>query len=277
MPTILRNTYVFGPIHSRRLGTSLGINVLPTIKKVCNFNCIYCECGWNDKNIIENPLDMTFPTPDEIKIQLENILHELSQSKKEIDVITFSGNGEPTLHPDFYEIICNTIDTRNKYYPKAKISVLSNSTMLLKKNVFEALIKIENPILKIDSANIETLEKINLQNIKNIFKDENNPTLSKRKISIEKIIAGMKQFNGNFIMQTMFLRSIENGKIAIDNTTEEEIQGLINVMTETNPRQIMIYPIDRETPAKNLIKLDTNEMQRIADTITKAGFNVMFV
>jgi len=277
MAETLKDMYVFGPVKSRRLGISLGINILPTELKVCNFNCIYCECGWNSNTVGDisdsditikvlnsNPTSKKFPNKNEIKNQLENKLFEIVKSNNTpitiIDTITFAGNGEPTLHPDFLEIINDTIEIRNKFCPTVKISVLSNATRLLNKNVFDGLSKIENPILKLDSAKSKTLEKINLPNI---FSDN----------FIEKIVEGMQQFNGNFILQIMFLRGEHNG-IFIDNTTVEEISGLIEIMELTKPRQVMIYPIDRATPAKNLIKLDAEEMQKIATQIEAKGFNV---
>ena len=269
----LRNSYIFGPVISRRLGISLGVNVLPNSNKICNFNCVYCECGWNSdyKKSDENKFSSNeFPSRKEIKIQLEEVLSQMSNEHQNLDTITFSGNGEPTLNPEFLEIIDDTILLRNKYFPNIKISVLSNSTMLHSPKIVEALSKIENPILKLDSANIETIEKINLPKNNNLTKNFNN------KITLEKIIDGMKQFNGNFILQIMFLRGENNGDI-FDNTTDAEISNLLTVMQETKPRQIMIYSIDRATPAQNLVKLDKTEMERIAKKIENIGFNVMCV
>ena len=301
----LREKIVFGPIKSRRLGVSLGINILPTEMKICNFNCIYCECGWNsnDENICSE--NKKFPNKNEIKTQLENKLSELCKNNEQIDTITFSGNGEPTLHPDFLEIINNTVEIRNKFFralngATVKITVLSNATNLLNKNIFEGLKKIENPILKLDSANPETILKINLQSngiphqvrydgktgirygCKTVQDDSQtviadllrNPLTTK--VSLEKIVDGMKQFNGNFILQIMFLRGEIDGQI-VDNTTAEEVSGLIEIMKITKPRQVMIYGIDRKTPAKNLIKLSSEEMQKIAAKIEAAGFNVLYV
>ncbi len=255
MSTILRKNYVFGPIISRRLGHSLGINISPVENKICNFNCVYCECGWNKS------YEKHFPTHKEIKEQLEEKLIEAKKNNTIIDVITFSGNGEPTLNPDFLEIINDTIELRNKFFPNVKISVLSNATNLDNPKVIEALKKIENPILKLDSANIETLKLINQPNIN---------------ITIEKIVAGMQKFNGNFILQIMFIRGEYNNK-QFDNTTEKEIKDMIELMKKTNPRQVMIYPIDRETPAKNLVKLNSKEMKRIYNIIKDAGYNVLAV
>ena len=280
----LRNNYIFGPITSRRLGISLGVNVLPNTIKICNFNCVYCECGWNSdyekSDNLNNKFNNKFPTKEEIKTQLEETLLQLSKECQVLDTITFSGNGEPTLNPEFSEIIDDTILLRNKYFSNVKISVLSNSTMLQSQEVVAALKKIDNPILKLDSANIETLKKINLAKNNNVINNNliNNDGIKNfsSKNTVEKIIDGMKRFGGDFILQIMFLRGENNGDI-FDNTTDMEISNLLTVMQETQPRQVMIYPIDRETPAKNLIKLDKVEMERIAEIIKNSGFNVTYV
>ncbi len=256
MATFIRSEYIFGPIISRRLGRSLGVNITPINGKICNFDCIYCECGWNADARNNNK----FPTSAEIKTALKDTLQNMKENHQEFDVITFSGNGEPTLNPEFNQIIDDTIELRDKFFPNVKISVLSNATKLNNDNVFEALLKIENPILKIDSANIETLIKINKPTNKNF--------------SIENVVRGMQRFNGNFIMQTIFLRGKLNGE-NIDNTTDEELLGLIDIIKQTRPRQIMIYPIDRETPAQDLIKLDKKEMQRLAKIISQEQFDVL--
>jgi len=266
MPTILRTSYVFGPVKSRRLGTSLGINILPIGKKICSFNCIYCECGWNDADVNENAIQdfSVFPKQEVIKYELESTLTEINNSDIMLDVITFSGNGEPTLHPNFAEIIDDTIELKNKFVPNTHIAVLSNSTNLHNEKIVSALKKIEKPILKLDSANTNTFNKMNMFGMR-----ENN-------FLINKIIEGMKKFEGNFIFQIMFLRSFIDGK-TIDNTTDSEVEDLIKVLKETQPKQVMIYPVDRQTPAKNLIKLDKDEMIKIATKIEKSGFNVLYV
>jgi wyosine [tRNA(Phe)-imidazoG37] synthetase (radical SAM superfamily) len=275
MATILRESFIFGPVQSRRLGISLGINILPIEKKICNYNCVYCECGWNNQSDLEiSDTKIKFPQRLEIAEQLKLKLTDIVNHNESIDVITFSGNGEPTLHPDFLGIIEDTISIRNDLFPSAKISVLSNATNLQKQSVIDALLKVDNPILKLDSANILTLQNINLPKIKNEFGVMGKQIT--RKITVEKIADGMKKFDGNFIMQIMFLRGENDYKI-FDNTTDDEINSLIKIMKLTNPRQVMIYPIDRETPSKSLIKLNSDEMKSIADKISKNGFNVMYV
>lgn len=266
---ILKENYIFGPIKSRRLGSSLGINVLPLLKKICSFNCIYCECGWNSADVCASvPQELlSYPKSELIICELEKKLIKLHNTI-ELNSITFSGNGEPTLHPDFANIISTTIELRNKYLPNTRISVLSNSTNLGSDLVVDALKQIDNAILKVDTANQQTFEHLNLFNINNKKPDGTT------KLSIEKIINDMKKFDGNFIFQTMFLRGEMNGQI-IDNTTEPELIGLLDAMSATNPRQVMLYPIDRIPPANNLIKLDSHEMSQIANIIREAGFNVL--
>ncbi|MDR1810364.1 MAG: radical SAM protein [Prevotella sp.] len=249
--SIIFNSIVFGPIHSRRLGVSLGMNILPYDGKVCSFDCIYCECGYNKDHRTKSPL----PTRENTKAALEHKLKLLIQENITPDVITFAGNGEPTLHPQFAEIIDDTIELRDKYVPTAKISVLSNGTTVGRKNVFNALKKVDNNILKFDSAIIDTVRQLDC------------PTAS---YNIEKQIELFKQFDGNFVMQTMFVKGEHKGK-TIDNTTEEEITAWLNAIRETHPKEVMIYTIDRETPEKSLQKIPLEKLREIADRVGEWG------
>ncbi|MFV0331800.1 MAG: radical SAM protein [Dysgonomonas sp.] len=255
MSTILFHEIVFGPIHSRRLGSSLGMNLLPYDGKLCSFNCIYCECGYNENFRTKTKL----PTRENVKAALEDKLLRLQKENTPIDVITFAGNGEPTLHPQFAEIIDDTIELRDKYYPDAKISVLSNAMHAGKEKVFNALKKVDNNILKLDSAIIDTVRLIDRPN---------SP-----EYSIEKQIALFKRFDGDFIMQTMFVRGSHNGKI-VDNTTEEEVSAWLEAVRDTNPREVMIYTIDRETPEKNLEKVSVEDLKRIGERVKDLGIKV---
>lgn len=252
--SILFETLVFGPIKSRRLGKSLGINLMPEIGKICSFDCIYCECGWNPekKNIGRLPKKEVFE-----KV-LEDRLKELVGTEDEPDSITFSGNGEPTLHPDFVKIIDITINLRNKYIPNAKISVLTNGTMLHKKEIFDAISKIDNNIIKIDGGTYETIKAINKPNVD---------------FDLNQYIELLKKFNGNLIIQTCFLRGKHNDFI-IDNTTKEEIDLWIEHIKNIKPRKTMVYAIDRETPEKNLEKIGLNELQTIVKPLIQLGFEV---
>src|SRR3712207_3914520 len=151
---------VFGPVHSRRLGTSLGINLLPEDGKVCSFDCIYCECGWNAEHRPHRPL----PTREEVREALEAKLKEMQTDGTAPDVLTFAGNGEPKLHPHFPEIIEDTIALRNRYFPEAKVSVLSNATFIDRPAVFEALNKVDNNILKLDTVDEEYIRLLDVPN-----------------------------------------------------------------------------------------------------------------
>ena len=254
MATILFNEIVFGPIKSRRLGSSLGVNLLPKFGKWCSFDCIYCECGWNK----DGKKDTTLPTKEEVYQALSDRLHQLSQEGTPVDTITFSGNGEPTMHPAFADIIDFTLQLRDKLYPSAKVSVLTNATQLGKHEVRDALQKIDNPILKIDSPIEELVEAINIPN---------------EAYSLSGTIENIKLFNHNFILQTMFLKGTVDGNV-IDCTNAEHVQKWRDLVRELAPREVMMYTIDRETPAKDLQKVTLEEMQAIAAPLVAEGFNI---
>ncbi|MGN0187525.1 MAG: radical SAM protein [Paludibacteraceae bacterium] len=244
---------VFGPIHSRRLGTSLGINLLPANAKVCSFECIYCECGFATTHG-----EARIPERQEIATKLEAKLRDLTEKKLPLDVITFAGNGEPTLHPYFADIINDTITLRNHYFPDAKVTVLSNATRAYKTDVRAALLKIDNNVLKLDSAIQATAELIN---------QPNSPDFD-----IEKIIDEIAFFD-NAIVQTLFFSGDYNGH-HIDNTTDVEITAWLAALRRINPREVMVYSLDRATPAHDLHKASPDTLTRIAERAKKAGFNV---
>jgi len=251
---ILFDQVIFGPIHSRRLGLSLGVNLLPIDAKICSFNCIYCECGFN--TTIQ---DFPFPTRQQVFDILETKLQQMIAENQIPDVITFAGNGEPTLHPDFDKIIDDTILLRNKYCPSAKVSVLSNSTRIHKPKVFAALNKVDNNILKFDSAIDKTMKLIDQPVGKHI--------------TVEWLVNELKKFNGKLIIQTMFLRGSINGE-KIDNTSKEEVSAWISAIKQIEPQQIMMYSLDRETPVNSLEKVSFEEMNRIAEELRKEGYEV---
>ena len=252
MATILFEDIVFGPIKSRRLGISLGVNLAPRYGKVCNFDCIYCECGFNK----DGKKDNRIPQKEDIVAALEDKLKNYTGEK--IDTITFSGNGEPTMHPHFEEIIYNTIRLREIYAPEAKISVLTNGSRIGHEGVRNALLKIENAIIKIDSAFDATAILID------------RPQYP---YSIATVIKDLEPFKGKFVLQTMFLRGVFDGH-KIDNTIKEEIEAWYEVVKLTEPREIMIYTIDRETPAENLRKVLAEEMEKIAAPLREKGIKV---
>ena len=250
---MLFDSIVYGPIRSRRLGVSLGMNLMPTTAKLCTFDCVYCECGWNQP--VSHP---AIPTRQEVREALASRLAALSPNS--LDVITFSGNGEPTLHPDFLGIIQDTCALRDQYCPQAKISVLSNSTQLGRPDVVEALRLCDNRILKLDSAIDTTMRLID---------KPVNPNLT-----VEQIAEWLSLFDGDFTLQTCFLHGEYMGQI-IDNTTSEELNAWYAMVDRLHPKQVMIYVIDRATPLQTLSKVPTAEMEAIAAPLRAKGIDVI--
>ena len=254
---VLFGSTVFGPIHSRRLGVSLGINLSPNDGKVCSFDCLYCEAGYNAQGAGTTGL----PSREQVKNLLEEKLIKMKEDGENLDVITFSGNGEPTLHPDFPGIIDDVIKLRNEYFPAAKVSVLTNSTRIFTPSVVDALKKVDNNILKLDSAIEDTMLLIDQPNIPSF--------------TVSKVVEALKQFQGSGIIQTMLLRGEHDGK-KIDNTTPEELEALMRAYKEIKPAKIMIYSLDRSTPEENLVKVPKEELEEIGKEIEqKTGIPVM--
>lgn len=247
---MVREETVFGPIYSRRLGNSLGINLLPERGKICNFDCIYCECGWNS----EGREDKVIPSAAKVKADLQRMLLRQSEQGTPIDSITFSGDGEPTLNPEFPQIIENTLHLRNQYYPAAQVSVLSNATRVHHPDIFAALCKVDNPIMKIDAPTNELVAKIN------------QPSGD---YDVAQVVAALQQFHGNFILQTCMLRSP-----TFDSSSPEVINGLLAIVRRLKPRQWMVYTIDRPTPMTGLRKLTTEEMQQLVQPVIDEGQSV---
>ena len=245
MATFLFDKTIFGPVISRRLGVSLGINLLPIDSKLCSFDCIYCECGWNPDR---GKGKVVLPKRQEVKSLLRQKLIEMGQMSQLPDVITFAGNGEPTLHPDFDTIIDDTILLRDELSPNSKIAVLSNSTMLHKHRVVEALKKVDDNILKLDSGTLETIQLLN------------KPV---GKFDIEALVRHLKKFEGALILQTMFLKGSFNG-VNFDNTTQKEIDNWISLLKEIQPKIVMIYSVARDTPAENLVGIKRSQLEKIA-------------
>ena len=256
MQRVLFHSTIFGPIHSRRLGTSLGINLMPNDGKVCTFDCLYCEAGFN----AQGPGTTGLPTRTQVATDLEAKLAEMHAAGQQLDVITFSGNGEPTLHPDFNGIIDDTIALRDRFYPEARVSVLSNATRLDRPDVVSALGRVDNNILKLDSAIADTVALID------------RPTSPA--YDVNRVIAQLSEFGANCIVQTMLLRGTYNGH-TIDNTTTAEIDALIDAYRTIRPAEVMLYSIDRQTPARQLVKVPSEELEAIADRIRQAGIKVV--
>ena len=247
---MLREDTVFGPIFSRRLGSSLGINLLPEKGKICNFDCIYCECGWNR----DGRNDTVLPTAEKVRTDLERMLVKLVKESTPVDSITFSGDGEPTLNPEFPQIIDDTLSLRDRYYPQAKVSVLSNATRVHLPEVFAALRKVDNPIMKIDAPTNELIAKIN------------NPAPG---YDVKRVVESLKQFNGDFVLQTCMLRSPD-----FDSSCTDVVEPMMDIVRLLKPREWMVYTIDRPTPMQGLQKFSPNEMKALVKPIIDEGFKV---
>ena len=253
MSTIIYPSPIFGPIHSRRLGISLGINLMPADGKLCSFDCIYCECGFN----ADHRPTLPRPTRDEVAAKLEQTLQRMTAEGQLPDVLTFAGNGEPTCHPHFAEIIGDTIRLRNQYCPQAKVCVLSNSTMIHRQSVHDALMLVDDNILKLDTVNPQYINKVDRPN---------------GHYDVQTIIDRMKAFNGHIIIQTMFMRGQYQGE-SVDNTSEQYVTPWLDVVKQINPQQVMVYTIDRETPAHGLEKASREQLDAIRDRVIAAGIS----
>lgn len=252
MSTVIYPSPIFGPVHSRRLGISLGINLMPADGKVCTFDCIYCECGFN----ADHRPRLKRPTREEVAAALERKLKEMQADGQLPDVLTFAGNGEPTAHPQFAGIIDDTIRLRNAYCPEAKVSVLSNATMAMRPEVHKALERVDNNILKLDTVSQEYINKVN------------RPTYPT--YDVREIIETIRSFNGHAIVQTMFMRGTIDGQ-DVDNTGEEYVTPWLETIKYIAPRQVMIYTIDRETPDHDLKKASPETLNTIRDRVMAMG------
>lgn len=250
--TFLFDRVIFGPVKSRRLGVSLGINLLPTDSKLCNFSCIYCECGHAGTK--SSPVRI-FSSRDEIRKCLEEALVELKSKSIFPDAITFAGNGEPTMHPEFSKIVDDTLELRNKYFPATKVAVLTNATMLNRKNIVDALKKVDLRILKLDAGTEDLFQKINQPH-------------SRR--SLNWIIDHLQYFNGNMTVQSMFVKGMHNGTF-IDNTSETNVNAWLEVLKKLRPKQVMIYSIDRATAEKGLEKISDEKLREIGMKVNELG------
>ncbi len=255
MGTFLFDKIIFGPVQSRRLGVSLGVNLLPVDKKICTFDCIYCECGFNGEN---QTVKTKMPKRNEVKEALESTLIDMLSKQMVPNVITFAGNGEPTIHKEFTGIIDDTIELRDKYFPEARIAVLSNATLIHRPEILESLKKIDDNILKLDSGLETTIQQL----------DQPVGTFS-----LNELTNNLKTFNGQLIIQTMFVRGNYNNTI-IDNTTHKNVQPWLEILKEVSPRSVMIYTIERDTPVSGLQKVPVSELHQIASKVEQLGIKV---
>ncbi|MBT3242956.1 MAG: radical SAM protein [Bacteroidetes bacterium] len=252
MSTFLFEEIIFGPVTSRRLGASLGINLLPGDRKICNFNCIYCECGWTKKT---HGHRSEYPVREHVKDELKQRLLQMKSAGEPLDTITYAGNGEPTLHPDFPGIIDDCIELRDQIFPDISIAVLSNASRISNANIFNALIKIDQNILKIDSAFPETIKLINQ---------------TKADYNLDSIIEKMKMFKGNFTLQTLFVKGSYQ-EVPIDNSSDKEVQAWLEIVKLLMPQTVMVYTIARDTPIQTLEKVSASRLDAIAEEVRKLG------
>lgn len=252
MATVIYPSPIFGPVRSRRLGVSLGVNLMPGDGKVCTFDCVYCECGFNADFRPHTPR----PSREQVRESLERVLQKMSKAEEPLNVITFAGNGEPTAHPDFPDIISDTISLRDRYYPDAKVSVLSNATMTDREEVREALMLVDNNIQKLDTVDAEYIYKVD------------------RPVSpsydVREVIENLKRFHGHVIIQTMFMRGTSQGE-SVDNTGDAYVLPWLDAVRAIAPQQVMIYTIDRETPDHDLLKAEPEVLDAIKAQVEQAG------
>lgn len=253
---MLFENIIIGPIHSRRLGNSLGINLLPLKRKFCTYDCIYCECGWNEETI-GNKVDL--PSYDDVSEQLRRRISELKAEGVSVDSFTFAGNGEPTLHPDFPKVVDLVVEMRNEHYPNAVITLLTNATQLSRPEIYEALMKLDNPVLKLDAGTIAMRNNIN------------KPTAEK--YSFDELVNNLIRFGNRGIIQTLLLRGTNDGK-TISNVSDEDFGEYIKLLKKIGPKYVMLYAIDRATPEKNLEKLTVDELEFYAQQIRNEGIDV---
>ena len=254
MPTLIYPSPIFGPVISRRLGISLGINLQPDDGKICTFDCLYCECGFNRNH---KPIHKR-PTREQVFTNLQHALHEMRQKGKVLNDICFAGNGEPTAHPEFHSIVTDTMELRDNFYPKATVSVLSNSTFIHHDNVRQALMMVDNNILKLDTVDPDYIRLLD------------RPTT--KQYDIHRILNNMLKFNGQLSIQTMFLKGHYNG-VSLDNTLDSYVQPWLNAIKKLRPKMVMIYTIDRETPVKTLLKATPKELDAIKNKVESIGLS----
>ena len=247
---MLREETVFGPIHSRRLGSSLGINLLPTKGKLCNFDCIYCECGWN----ADGTADRRLPTAAQVRELLEAKLRQCAADGTPIDSITFSGDGEPTLNPEFPQIVRDTVELRNRFFPGAVVSVLTNATRICRPEVAEALHLVDNAILKLDAPTDALVAVINQP---------------RAEYHVESIVGDMERFGHDFVLQTMFLRAP-----GFDSSNPEVLGPWMDIVRRLRPREVMVYTLDRPAPAEGLQKFTAAEMQALVQPLIDEGIKI---
>ena len=253
MATFLFDKHVFGPVKSRRLGNSLGINLLSTHYKVCDFDCIYCECGWTH----HKPDSKKFIEKQKFIQLLETKLSQLERDKIPVDYITYAGNGEPTLHPYFLEIAKKVSELRDQYFPKCSIALLSNGSTLSKEKIKASFAYIEDVILKIDAGHQQLFQLINRPN---------------EHLQLDDICNNMVNLQGNFIAQSMFLKGNADG-VEFDNSDQKVVAKWKEKIQMLRPKYVQIYSISRDTPLESIQPISKERLQNIAEQLENMGIH----
>lgn len=253
--TILYPSPIFGPVHSRRLGVSLGINLMPADGKLCTFDCIYCECGFNSGQRPKQPR----PTREQVREALRAQLEKMTAEGVLPDVLTFAGNGEPTAHPNFPDIIADTIALRDEFCPSAKVAVLSNATMTHRPEVFRALLRVDDNIQKLDTVSPDYIRTID------------RPVGA---YDVDNVVKRLTDFNGHVMVQTLFMQGTSASGADADNTSDDFVRPWLNALRTIRPEKVMVYTIDRDTPDPGLRKAPAPVLNAIAAQVRAEGFEV---
>lgn len=238
---------IYGPILSRRLGRSLGINLLPINRKVCSFDCVYCQYG--PASIFDNPEKGDgFPSVTDVLLNIEKAL----KKPRTIDYLTFSGNGEPTLHPDFPEIVQGVVSLRNKLRPEVKLAILSNSSRVNDPNILSSLRMLDAPMMKLDAGDEKTFRAIN------------RPA---RSVDFWEMVEGLKQVD-HLMIQSLLVDGV------VTNVRGDAYQAWAVTLAEMNPKEVHIYSTDRPTAFEGVEAVNFDTLEKIAADL-QTRFNLV--
>ena len=230
---------LYGPVNSRRLGRSLGINLMPGGYKLCSFNCVYCHYGWTKKHTMDvQECLQDLPSLDQVLKRIEIA----ARSALDFDYLTFSGNGEPTLHPHFAELVDEVVRIRNQYRPEVRIALLSNSTGLLHAAVRESIPKIDFPVFKLDAGTEETFRRVN------------RPAKGVEFAQILGLLSSLE----NICLQTLLIEG------NLSNVREKDLEAYFQQVARIRPKEVHIYSIDRPVPDPHLVRVPPQKLEEIA-------------
>jgi wyosine [tRNA(Phe)-imidazoG37] synthetase (radical SAM superfamily) len=233
----LKEGIIYGPVNSRRLGRSVGINLLPVRGKVCSFDCIYCQYGHTRVKTLD-PGPEGFPTFGEVILAAETAL----KSAPDFDSFTFSGNGEPTLHPQWPEIVEAVRQLRDRHRPGVRLSLLSNSSTAVRPQVQATLLRLDAPIMKLDAGDDVTLAAIN------------RPVNG---IRVKSILDGLAGVPG-LIIQSVMLEGV------VTNSAGNAFENWLGALAMLRPLQVQVYSTDRPVPVAGVERVRPERLQEIA-------------